>query len=283
MKTKTQFNDFDIKTTAPMEKIGIIATRNTEGQPHITFINSLMAIDQTRMALGQFVRGKSKYFIQKNPKASFFILSAHTRKTWQGKLIWTGKKDQGPELESYKEKPLQRYNSYFPIHRVHYFDLKETTPANTLPVFKIAVSALMTRVFGAAVPKNTGDRVLNPYGKKLLASPITLKFLSFTGKDGFPVLIPFVPCMTSDSKRLVFPANVLKDFQDQVKKDMDMAVFSLMTSLESVLVRGKFTGFKRSLGVKTGMIDLDWVYNSMPPNAGQIYPEKSLQPVTSFE
>ncbi len=283
MKVKKRFNTFDIETMAPLEKIGILATRNLEGQPHITFINSLMAMDETTMTMGQFVRGNSKYHIQENPEAAFFILSPQTRKTWAGKIVWTGKKDQGPELETYKEMPMQRYNSYFPIHRVHYFDLKETTPAKQLPVFKIAVSALMTKVVGAAVPKNKGDRVLNLYGKKLLASLMTLKFLSFTGKDGFPVLIPFVPCMTSDSKRLVFPANALKDFQDQIKTNMDIAVFSLMTSLESVLARGKFIGFKRILGVKTAMIDLNWVYNSMPPNAGQIYPEKSLQPVTSFE
>ncbi len=283
MNVKKRFSAFDIETMAPLEKIGILATRNIEGKPHITFINSLMALDETTMTLGQFVRGNSKYHIQKNAEAAFFILSPQTRKTWAGKMTWTGKKDMGPELEAYKEMPMQRYNSYFPIHRVHYFDLKETTPANSLPVVKIAGSALMTRIFGAAAPKNNGDRVLNPYGQNLLASPMTLKFLSFAGNDGFPVLIPLVSFMTAGSKRLVFPAYALKNYQSQIKDNMDMAVFSLKTSMESVLVRGKFIGFKRSLGLKTGMIDLDWVYNSMPPNAGQIYPEKPLQPVTSFE
>jgi len=71
MSIKHRFNAFDIETTAPLEKISIIATQNTEGLPHITFINSLMAADETRMTLGQFVQGKSKYFIQKNPKAAF--------------------------------------------------------------------------------------------------------------------------------------------------------------------------------------------------------------------
>ncbi|MBI9091704.1 MAG: hypothetical protein JEZ12_21045 [Desulfobacterium sp.] len=281
MKTKTQFNAFDIETTAPLEKIGIIATQNTEGQPHITFINSLMAIDQTRMALGQFVRGKSKYFIRKNPKASFFILSAHTRKTWQGKLVWTDKKDQGSELEAYKEKPLQRYNSYFPIHRVHYFDLVETTPAMGLPVLKIAGSAMVTRLLGSAAQKKNKDPILNPYGTTLFNSLLTMKFLSFMGSDGFPCLVPFVPCMSIDSRQLVFPAKALGNHSMGI--NTPIAVFCLKNTMESVLVRGKFLGTKRVLGKTMGILDLDWVYNSMPPNAGQIYPEKPLKPVTSFE
>jgi len=282
MKVKHRFNKFDIKTMAPMEKIGILATRNPGGQPHITFINSLMAVDETTMALGQFVRGNSKYHLQNHPEAAFFILCPRTRKTWAGKITWTGKKDQGPELDAYKEMPLQRYNSYFPIHRVHYFDLKETTPATPLPLVKIAGSAVMTRILGTLAPKNW-DPVLNPYGRNMLATPTTLKFLSVTGPDKYPVLIPFVSCMTAGSKRLVFPARLLDGFPDRIENNMDMAVFALKTSLESVLVRGKFIGVKQVLGIGTGMIDLNWVYNSMPPNAGQIYPEKGLQPVTSFE
>jgi hypothetical protein len=30
------------------------------------------------------------------------------------------------------------------------------------------------------------------------------------------------------------------------------------------------------------MIDLEWVYNSMPPVPGQIYPPTELEPVVNF-
>ncbi len=292
MKIKTEFNAFDIEKTAPLEKIGIIATQNLEGLPHITFINSLMALNDTTMTLGQFIRGNSKHFMQKNPKVSFFILSAHTKKIWTGKILWQKKQSQGPELEIYKEKPLQRYNSYFPIHRVHYFDLVETTPANGLPLVKMICSTLMTLMARAgATPWRTKNRrtknrpefpILKPYGEKLFSSPFTMKFLSFMASDGFPCLIPFVQCMTLDSRRIVFYANALGAHRQEITADMDLAVFCLKTTLESVLVRGKFAGYKRISGIKMGQIDIDWVYNSMPPNSDQIYPEKTLTPVTSF-
>ncbi len=293
MKIKNRFNDFDIEKTAPLEKIGIIATQNLEGQPHITFINSLMALDDTTMTLGQFIRGNSKHFIQKNPKVSFFILSVHTKKIWTGKLLWKKKQSEGTELEMYKEKPLQRYNSYFPIHIVHYFDLVETTEALGLPIFKMIRSTLMTlmarpgaktrlRKTGPAKIRPTPP-ILKPYGERLFSSPFTMKFLSFMAQDGFPCLIPFVQCLTIDSGSIIFYAKSLGDHQQQIETNMEIAVFCLKTTLESVLVRGKFKGFKRIYGIETGVIDIDWVYNSMPPHSDQIYPEKALNPVTSFE
>ena len=283
METKFKFNTFDIQETAPLEKIGICATQNLDGQPHITFINSLMALNETTMTLGQFIRGNSKYFMQKNPKVAFFILSVRTKKTWTGKIVWTKKLDQGTELETYKEKPLQRYNAYFPIHRVHYFDLVETSSATGLPIFSMIRSTLMTLVARVLIRPEKSKPVLKPYGEKLFKNPLTLKFLSFIDQDGFPCLVPFVQCMTLDSGRIVFYAGALGQARHQMKPDMEIAVFCLKTTLESVLVRGKFAGYSRSGGIKTGLIDIDWVYNSMPPNSDQIYPEKNLTAVTLFE
>ena len=284
MKIKTRFNASDIEKTAPLEKIGIIATQNLAGQPHITFINSLMASGETTMTLGQFIRGNSKYHMQKNPKVAFFILSAHTQKTWTGKILWTKKMSQGPELEIYKEKPLQRYNSYFPIHMVHYFDLVETSPAQGLPLVKMIGATLVTLL---ARLKHSRQKnrppILKPYGERLFKSPLTMKFICFMGRDGFPCLIPFVQCMTLDSGRIVFYARALGEYRHQIHTDMEIAIFCLKTTLESVLVRGKFAGYHSVLGMQMGQIDIDWVYNSMPPNADQIYPEKILEPVTSFE
>jgi len=252
-----------------------------------------MALNDTTMTLGQFIRGNSKHFMQTNPKVSFFILSVHIKKIWTGKILWKKKQSQGDELEIYKEKPLQRYNSYFPIDRVHYFDLVETTPAKGLPLFKMIRSTLMTLMARAgATPWRTKNRrtknrpefpILKPYGEKLFSSPFTMKFLSFMASDGFPCLIPFVQCMTLDSRRIVFYAKALGNHQQEITENMDMAVFCLKTTLESVLVRGKFAGYKSMYGIKMGQIDIDWVYNSMPPNSDQIYPEKALTPMTSFD
>jgi hypothetical protein len=52
--------------------------------------------------------------------------------------------------------------------------------------------------------------------------------------------------------------------------------------MESVLVRGCFTGWRRAAGLRAGGLEIDWVYNSMPPKQGQIYPPQPIEPVTEF-
>jgi hypothetical protein len=52
--------------------------------------------------------------------------------------------------------------------------------------------------------------------------------------------------------------------------------------MEDVLVRGVFAGFRRHRGVTLGCVDIVWVYNSMPPKPGQIYPVRKLGAVVNF-
>jgi len=282
LKTKKYFSKDDIKAMAPLEKIGLCATVNPNGLPHITFINSLMARNSSEMTFGQFVRGKSKWYMQKNPKLSFFILSPAQKRMWIGKALWTHKKSEGPELDQYKEMPMQRYNSYFPINTVHYLDLVYTTGAMRLPLFSILKNNILTRIAGRCAATGLYDRILKHYGENLFNRLTSLKFFSIAGRDGFPELIPVFDCKAADSRRLVFSPQALKNSDVHIQEGKDIAAFCLSMQLESVLVRGKFRGYRKYKGITLGLIDIEWVYNSMPPNAGQIYPETELETVTVF-
>ncbi len=59
-------------------------------------------------------------------------------------------------------------------------------------------------------------------------------------------------------------------------------MFGLTMGMEDVLVRGVFHGFKRFRFMKLGTVEIEWVYNSMPPGHGQIYPLVALKTVTEF-
>ena len=61
-----------------------------------------------------------------------------------------------------------------------------------------------------------------------------------------------------------------------------MAVFAITMGMEDVLVRGIYRGISRYRFLNMGIIDIDWVYNSMPPCHGRIYPEVALEPVVNF-
>lgn len=282
MKQINKFSQKDIEATAPLEKIALYATINPEGLPHITFVNSLMAVSPTELAFGQFVRGQSKWFMQQNPKTGFFILSPQVKQMWFGKALWKNKKDEGPELEKYKAMPMQRYNSYFPINRVHYLDLIETTGALHLPVFSIVKSIFCARLSNLKTPAGGHRRILNQYSESLFNKLASLKFIAFKGVDGFPKLIPVFGVLAADSARILFHLGPFRKELEELTDGMEAAVFTLSMKLESVLARGTFSGYRDVFGVRTGMLDINWVYNSMPPNAGQIYPEVKLEPVVEF-
>lgn len=282
MKFVHTFSETDIEAMEPLEKLGLYATVNPDGLPHITFVNSLMAKASTELTFGQFVRGESKWFMQNNPKVGFFILSPQEKRMWMGTALWREKKDEGAELDTYKAMPMQRYNSYFPINRVHYLDLVKTTEALKIPIGSILKSILFTWLAKRRAATKNEKRVLNPYSETLFNTMTAMKFISFIDPDGFPKLVPVFETQAADSRRLVFHPGPFKKELVLISKGSDVAVFALSLKLESVLVRGTFNGFRDYSGIRLGSIDTDWVYNSMPPNAGQIYPELPLEAVTEF-
>jgi hypothetical protein len=49
-----------------------------------------------------------------------------------------------------------------------------------------------------------------------------------------------------------------------------------------VLLRGEYLGIRRVAGIPCGRLRVDWVYNSMPPTPGQIYPPVAIEKVTGY-
>jgi hypothetical protein len=121
LKTKTSFNKEDITAFEPAEKIGIVASINPDGLPHITLITSLQANGPDQITLGEFCKGLSKQHIQQNPEIAFLVLTLD-KKFWRGKARWTHLRKEGPEYERYNRIPMFRYNTYFGINTVHYLD-----------------------------------------------------------------------------------------------------------------------------------------------------------------
>jgi hypothetical protein len=281
MTMKNNFTEADMKVFEPAEKLGIIATVNEEGLPHMTLLTSVMAAKPDQLIVGEFCQGKSKEYMQRTAKIGFAILTLD-KKLWRGKAIWTHLKKEGPEYEIYNNQPMFRYNTYFGINTVHYFDLKETTVGSSLPLASVVKSALLTKMAKGSAAKGNSERVLSHFGEKLFNGLDSVKFLSFIGNDGFPVIIPAIQCQAADSSRLAFHPGAFGDELNMLKQGMTISVFCLTMQMEDVLVRGIFNGYSRYRGVKLGTLDIDWVYNSMPPNHGQIYPPVLLKRVVNF-
>ena len=281
MKTRNAFSPDEIKAFAPAEKVGLVASVNPEGLVHVTLITSIMAASPTQMTIGQFCMGRSKWYMQQNPRIAFLIMSMD-RKLWRGKARWTHKKFEGPEYETYNNLPMFRYNAYFGINTVHYLDLIEAGAQETLPMGRIIPAALLTKLAKGAAGSDREERILKPFAEALFNQIDALKFISFLGDDGFPAIIPIIQCQAADSRRLVFSTYAYGDELTRIPGGGPVAVFGLNLRMQSVLVRGTFKGFDKLRLLTMGVVDIEWVYNSMPPCHEQIYPPVELQPVTDF-
>jgi len=281
MKTKKQFNPEDIEAFKPESKIGLLATVNEAGLPHITLITTLQANSPKEVIWGQFTEGKSKENVLLNPKTGFLIMTLD-KNLWRGKALWRESKKEGPEYIYFNKLPMWRYNSYFGLHTIHYMDLVETTEKAVLPVAGIVLSALLTKFAKSGAKSNDNKEVMNPWTVNLLNKLDALKFLAYVAEDGFPVIIPLLQCQAADSKQIVFHPGAYAEELLAIEEGTEVAVIGLTLQMQDVLVRGKFTGYKRQQAVKLGIVEIDWVYNSMPPLAGQIYPPTEIKTVNDF-
>jgi Pyridoxamine 5'-phosphate oxidase len=278
---KRQFSPEDIKAFEPENKIGLLATLNEQGLPHLTLITTMQANGPAGLVWGQFTEGISKKNILSNPKTGFLIMTLD-RSCWRGKAVWKQSRTEGEEYVRFNKLPMWRYNSYFGLHTIHYMNLVETTEKAALPVVSIVLSALLTKVSKSNAGTKREGCILNVWTETFFNKLDTLKFLAYVSDDGFPVIIPLLQCQAADSHRLVFHPGVFTDELYSINKGSHAAVFGLSLAMEDVLVRGTFTGFKRYRTVKLGIIELNWVYNSMPPIPGQIFPPVGVKTVEDF-
>lgn len=272
------FSETDLRLLAPFLKIGILATVNPQGLPHLTMISSLRPNTPTQLTWGQFVEGTSKQYIRQNPKAGFLMMTLQ-KQLWRGKADFTHTASQGPEYEYYNNVPMFRYNAYFGIHTVYYMDLVEHSGQQALPMKKIVPAALQTMLARRFSSRRVCSQPINHWTRSLLNKLDTLKFLAYVAVDGYPVIVPVIQAQAADREHVIFAASAYQDELSAIPSGAPVAVFALALSMEDVLLRGEFEGIRRLVGVPCGQVRFDWVYNSMPPTPGQIYPPLPLEPV----
>jgi len=210
MKKLNVFDPNDLKEFEPDAKVGLIATVSEGELPHITLITALQARSTTELIWGQFSEGMSKRNVRKNPRVGFLIMSL-SKELWRGKAVWKKALNEGDEYIMFNKKPMWRYNSYFGLHTVHYMDLVETTGREKLPMGGIVRGALMTKCAKAGASSGEQARILKPFAEDLFNDIGALKFISYIGSDGYPVIIPAIQCQAADSRRLAFAPTAYRE------------------------------------------------------------------------
>ncbi len=275
------FSASDIKSLSPALKVGILATVNPQGQPHLTLISTLMAASPSQVVWGQFTEGMSKAHIHAHSKTGFLIMTLD-KTLWRGQASYTHSSQSGVDYDYYNNVPMFRYNAYFGVHTVHYMDLLAQSGPHPLPMNRVIFAAVQTMLARALAGKRSPTTVMNGWSKAFFDKLDNLKFISYVRPDGYPVIIPAIQTQSLDGERLAFSLGVYGDELAEIPAGASVAVFGMALSMEAVLTRGVFEGIRRIAGLPTGVVTLDWVYNCMPPAPGQIYPPLPLVAVKEF-
>ena len=283
METLARLDDAGVLAFANDSKLGILATADPGGLPHLSLITTIQASDPGHLTWGQFCEGCSKDNVRRDPRVGFLVMTLD-KEDWRGKARWTHGTREGPDFEAYNRKPLFRYNSYFGIHTVHHADVVQVGPRERLSVPRIAAGTLLSMAARPAAFLGAGEPALTPWSEGLVNRMSCLKFVSWIGDDGFPEVVPAVPGAVAGGRRMVLASTVHGRELARIPSGAPVAILALDLNMESVLVRGRFDGWHGApgLGAAIGTLTIDWVYNSMPPRQGPIWPPVPLRAVTEF-
>ena len=273
---------FDSLITGKLDndnKIGLLAMMGDDGYPHMVFINTIMALDEKTLAWGQFIRGLSKQLLPEKKNSAFLALTQEME-VFRGKAVYNHEEKSGDVFERFNMKPLFRYNSYFGIEKAHLMDLKHVLEPEKLSMGKIVSGALKSRLASVG-SKNTNGAMGNKT-LSLLAQLDGLKFISYEDDDGFPWIVPCIQAAPAGNGGLVFSMQPYGDELTRIPDGARVAVYFTNMQLQSVMLKGIFRGVGRRCGVKSGFIDVEMVYNPMPPASGYIFPREPLAKVTDF-
>ena len=253
-------------------KVGVLATKDESGYPHLSFISSIQAYGDQALTFGQFSAGLSKRFIMDRPQVGFLVLSADKRYL-SGNATYTHSANTGKEFDLYNNKPLFRYNSYMGFYRVFYLNLERISALKPLPMGAIVLGALLSRIKALFVRKSEKN-ALPHVGQKLFSQLDSLKFLCYYDEKGAARILPVVQATSAGSDRIALCSVPFGRALKEIPEGAKASILCLNLKMESVLVKGRYA---------KGVLEIERVYNSMPPKMEYVYPRsETVEPVRSY-
>ncbi|MHA1270908.1 MAG: hypothetical protein ACTSPY_14030 [Candidatus Helarchaeota archaeon] len=258
----------------------LISTIDNRGWPHITFIVSNCAKTPTQIIWGQFTEGTSKENVRKNKKQGVFIMTPESPyKFIQAKIELENIKKEGEDVEYFSRMNFYRYNCYLNVHTVYYNKIIATTQVRNLSIGGI-IKGMLVNIIGKGATKSKDHEIKLPkLGYNLFNGAIYPKFISYIDpSDGYPIIIPCFQMRAPDRSKLVFTLSQFKYDLQSIPENVNVAAYAMNFEPIMIHVNGIFTGFQKFRGIKYGIIEIEEVYNPMPPLAGVIYPKIQTRP-----
>ncbi len=285
MKQTPKWNDEihsdDVTFTHTEIMAKFIATIDPDGYPHLTFITSTKAISPKIVKWGAFTYGNSKRNVKKNPKQGILCMSAAMPFQFlQIKADFDYLSMDGSDAADFNQMSMFRYNTYMRIDRIFFNTVYRARRIRDISLLGI-VGGILANLNPFRNRGKTGvpENRLESVGNRLFQGMVFPKFISYIDSDGYPIIIPCFQARSVERKRIVFPLSQFKQDLLQIPEGAKVSVFAMDFETVNQMVQGKYLGIDHKLGI----IDIERVYNSMPPKIGELYPNKAKkQKISEF-
>jgi hypothetical protein len=272
--------------TQNLTMIKLVSTIDDKGWPHITFISNNKAKSPNQIVWGEFMHGKSKRYIQDNPKHGYFYMSGEKPlRMLQIKANFSHILKAGEDLDEFNNSSTMRYNNTVNVWRAFYGNVVSVSPFQKISIGKLIKGIIFSMWAKGAAKSGMTEERLDQFGKGIFTGAMNPKFLAFIDPDdGYPIVLPCFQAIAADYTRLVFPPTMFKEQLAYIPENSKVAVYGLNSEFIAQTVKGTFLGYKKYRGVTLGSVNIEEVYNAGPPLPGVIYPEIEVLPeVTDFE
>lgn len=265
----------------PDVMVKLLATIDAEGYPHVTLLTCNIPASPDTIKWGQFTQGTSKKNVLERPEQGLLYMNISMPfKFLQVKAHFKRISLEGEDAEHFNKMDLLRYNAYLNVEKVYFNEVVGARPVRSLGLFGV-VKGIVSSLFRKGKFK-TGevDPRLPAFGQELFNAAIFPKFIAYVDPaDGYPVIVPCFQIRSVERKTLLFTRSQFADDLEAIPPGVKVGAFALDFETRSLLVKGTYEGIRH----KRGAINIEQVYNSMPPKAGMVYPELAVaKKVTSF-
>ncbi|MBD3353789.1 MAG: hypothetical protein GF364_20070 [Candidatus Lokiarchaeota archaeon] len=288
MMWKKTLTDDELRFTQKDIMLKLLSTIDERGWPHITMISCMGAKRNGEFIWGQFSQGRSKKYVRENSKQGFYIMNSSISipiKFIHGKINLKRIEDEGENIETFSKIPLLRYNTYLNCWRAYINDIVAVSPFRKISLLGMGKGILAGTIAKGGINDEDSEDKLSNWAYNLINSALSFKFICYLDpSDGYPLIIPCLQLRAANKSTLIFPKSQFKDELNEIPLNSHIAVSVHNFEAISHLINGRLVEYKKSRGITVGIVEIDEIYNPMPPVPGVIYPKRKPRPkVTSFD
>jgi len=242
-----------------------LATADASGKVNVALIVTLQPPPgdrSDRLIFGEFLMWRSKRNLEENHRVAAAAVNMKLKMaTLRGDF--QGFEKKGDYKDFIDASPFMRYNAYSGVRAAGVIDVREVEYIGGPFMPTLATDFLRLRMSGAGGMK--GRVVIPGLVREKFAKLSSIKALAVMGEDGYPCVFPVLTVAPAGEGGLKLWAAGYNRGMMGIKVPCQAAMSLVTMDAKSYKVTGELKSGNR----RTLLLEVEEVYNSMPPLAGE--------------